>query len=91
MDEAHIDDWMKVLAPSAGLRTWFGHDPELWHEFKKKYRYELRHNKAMDTFLTRHGDKKMITLLYAAKDNQHTHAIVLREFLDAQFDELAGG
>ena len=86
--EACIDDWMKVLAPSAALRTWFGHDPDLWYEFKKKYRYELRHNKAADTFLDRHGDKKVITLLHAGKDEQHTHAIVLREFLEAQFDEL---
>jgi len=87
-EEAKFDEWVKILAPSVSLRKWFGHDPELWIEFEKKYMRELRHNKLIDTFIDQHADKKRLTLLYAAKDASCNHAIILKKYLDEQFSLL---
>jgi uncharacterized protein YeaO (DUF488 family) len=73
------------LAPTTPLREWFGHDPELWPEFQKKYKAELKANQAIDRFIETHQDKKLITLIYGAKDEAHTHAIVLQHFLEQLF------
>jgi len=81
-DEIKIDDWEKMLAPSVSLRKWFGHDPELWPEFQKKYKAELKKNKAVDDFIEKFKDKHTLTLLYAAKDETHNHALVLKEYLE---------
>jgi len=84
-EEAAIDDWQKELAPSTALRKWFGHDPERWNEFQKKYRAELKNNEAVPSFVEAHADRKKITLVYGAKDTEHTHALVLQQYLQAQF------
>lgn len=78
---AAIDEWMKEVAPSAELRQWFGHDPQRWHEFQRRYRAELRHHPdELDRLrtLVRHG---RVTLLYAARDEEHNDAVVLRDVL----------
>ena len=79
--EASIDEWAKELAPTTELRKWFNHDPALWKDFQKKYRAELKKNTAVDEFIKTHRDKKLITLVYAAKDEAHTHALVLQQYL----------
>lgn len=81
--EAHIDRWEKEVAPSTQLRQWFGHDPVKWPEFQKKYRLELKGNSSLAQLkaLSREED---VTLVYAAKDEQHTHALVLKQALDAK-------
>ena len=78
--DAQVDRWLKEVAPSTELRKWFGHDPEKWAEFKKRYRAELRDNPALAELVevAREGD---ITLIYAAKDQERNHAIVLEEIL----------
>jgi uncharacterized protein YeaO (DUF488 family) len=78
--KAGIDLWLKELAPSTELRKWFGHDPEKWPEFQKKYRAELKGNPALPELrkLCRDGD---VTLVYAAKDESHNDAVVLRQLL----------
>jgi len=81
-DSSKIDLWLKDVAPSDGLRRWFGHDPSRWVEFEKRYRAELAKN-AQNVASLREllkGDKPL-TLLYAAKDSEHNNAIVLRDFL----------
>lgn len=85
-EEANIDDWAKPLAPTVQLRKWFGHDPERWEEFQKRYRAELKKNKAIDQFIEQHYDEKHITLVYGAKDTKHTHALVLQEYLEQAFE-----
>ncbi len=82
-----FDDWVKALAPSTALRKWYRHDPALWADFQKEYRQELKKNKIIPAFVAAHKGKKVITLLYAGKDNEHTHALVLRDFLEKQFSE----
>src|SRR5690625_672716 len=79
-EKAGVDLWLKEVAPSTELRKWFGHDPEKWAEFKKRYRAELKDNPALAGLIevAREGD---ITLVYAAKDQMHNHAVVLEEIL----------
>jgi len=79
--EAAIDYWMKELAPSTELRKWFGHDPDRWTEFRRRYSKEIReHRDELERLrdLARHG---VVTLVYAAHDEAHNDAVVLREVL----------
>lgn len=79
------DAWAKELAPSNELRKWFGHDPEKWTEFVKRYRAELAQTHATQKIreLTEAAKRsKTITLLYGAKDEQHNEAVVLRSLFE---------
>ena len=78
---ARIDLWLKDVAPSTELRKWFGHDPEKWSEFRKRYRAELKGNPALAELkaLARQGS---ITLVYSARDELHNDAVVLKAILD---------
>jgi len=84
-EAAHVVEWAKDIAPSTELREWYGHDPENWVEFKKRYKAELKKNEALDGFIEKYQQEKLLTLVYATKDEEHTHAIVLKEFLDHEF------
>jgi uncharacterized protein YeaO (DUF488 family) len=77
----NIDDWAKVLAPTTELRKWFNHDPALWAVFQQRYKQELKHNEEVVSFIEKYEDKKLITLVYAAKDTEHNHALVLQQYL----------
>lgn len=80
-EDAAIEAWAKNVAPTTALRKWFGHDPELWEQFKQKYKSELVKNKAVAEFLENYKHLKKITLIYAALDKEHTHALILQDFL----------
>lgn len=82
---ASIHSWVKTLAPSTALRRWFRHDPELWPEFVKRYRRELKSNKGIAEFVNSFWHLKQITLLYAASDEAHNHALVLKDFLENHY------
>ena len=78
---AAIDQWMKDIAPSTGLRKWFSHDPARWDEFQRRYAKEVHRNAALlDQLrsLARHGP---ITLVYSAHDEKHNDAVELRELI----------
>jgi uncharacterized protein YeaO (DUF488 family) len=81
-ERAHLDLWLKELAPSTELRKWFNHDPERWTGFRRKYMTELTKNLenvvALKKILKAH---KRVTLLYAAKDEEHNEAIVIKDFM----------
>lgn len=79
-EDAKIDVWLKDVAPSAALRKWFGHDPEKWDEFRKRYRTEIRENKDAFDELKRAATDNA-TLVYGAKDTEHNNAVVLQECL----------
>ena len=79
--KANINLWVKDLAPSTELRKWFGHDPEKWSEFQKKYRAELKDNPALSEIRAL-SCQDNVTLIYAAKDEVHNHALVLKQVLD---------
>lgn len=80
-EKAHVDLWLKDIAPSTELRKWFGHDPAKWAEFKRRYRTELEQNDEQVELLTKEIEKGMVTLVYGAKDEEHNAAVVLRELL----------
>jgi uncharacterized protein YeaO (DUF488 family) len=79
--DAAIDQWVKDIAPSTALRKWFGHDPERWAEFRRRYAAEIhRHPEQLSTLrnLARQGP---ITLVFSAHDELHNDAVALRDFL----------
>lgn len=80
-DELPFDEWRKDLAPSPELRTWFGHDPKKFKQFTKRYRAELGDYEAEMRELIARASGGVLTLLYAAKDPMHNHALVLRDRL----------
>ena len=80
-EKAKIDLWLKSVAPSSDLRKWFGHVPERFPEFTKRYKAELAESGALDDLrkvLSEHPDA---TLLFAAHDEEHNNAVVLKELL----------
>jgi uncharacterized protein YeaO (DUF488 family) len=82
---AHLDLWLREVAPSTELRTWFAHDLERWPGFQRRYRRELQgHEALLDMLLEigRHRDR--VTLLYGARDREHNEAQVLAEVLLAR-------
>lgn len=84
-EDLDLDVWAKELAPSTELRKWFGHDPERWPEFRKRYGEELRETNAREqiTELIRAAKgKSTITLLYGAKDPEHNEAVVLKKLFE---------
>ena len=80
-EKAAIDLWLKEIAPSTELRKWFGHDPGKWKEFQQKYLKELKENKEAVAVLKDHLKKETVTLLYAAKDEEHNEARVISAFV----------
>ena len=83
-EKAKIDLWLKEIAPSTELRKWFGHDPEKWTEFRKRYKAELKKNKEVVGELKSALKDGPATLIYSAHDEEHNDAVVLREFLKAK-------
>ncbi|QWV95524.1 DUF488 domain-containing protein [Geomonas oryzisoli] len=81
-DKAQLDRWDKELAPSDQLRRWFGHDPEKWLEFRERYCKELAGQGALLKDLAELAARGTLTLLYAAKDEEHNNAVVLKELLE---------
>jgi uncharacterized protein YeaO (DUF488 family) len=75
---AAIDQWMKDIAPSPALRKWFGHDPARWTEFRRRYVREIRHQGELLDELRRLARQGRVTLVYAARDEDHNDAVVLR-------------
>jgi uncharacterized protein YeaO (DUF488 family) len=81
--DLNFDEWLKDAAPSNDLRKWFRHDPERWKDFNKEYKKELNKNSELIQKIKRlEKENKTIILLFAAKDPEHNHALVLKEFLD---------
>jgi uncharacterized protein YeaO (DUF488 family) len=82
-DELHIDGWYRELAPSTELRKWFGHDPERWHEFQKRYVAQLREPDLRERLqeLAALAKRGKVTLVYGARDEEHNQAVVLRDYL----------
>lgn len=80
-EKASVDLWLKEIAPSTVLRKWFGHEPDKWKEFQKRYQGELKNNKEQVSLLKEQVKKGPVTLVYGAKDEEHNEAVVLKEWL----------
>lgn len=79
--KARFDLWLKEVAPSTELRKWFAHDPDKWTEFKQRYRAELKDSAALRQ-LKDLSCESHITLVYAARDEAHNEAVVLKQILE---------
>jgi len=80
---ARIDLWLKEIAPSAALRRWFGHDPLKWDAFRARYFRELQKNPKAVAQLNEIIRNGPVTLLFAAKDQEHNNAVALKEYLES--------
>lgn len=76
-----LSQWNKELSPSTELRQWFGHDPALWPEFRRRYAAELQPHAELLDALRALARKGTVTLVYGAHDETHNNAVALREFL----------
>ena len=88
---AAIDEWMKEIAPSAELRRWFGHDPEKWAEFRRRYKRELQGHSDMVSAIAALASRGPATLVYAARDEVHNDAVVLAAVVRARMKRMSSG
>lgn len=84
-ERADLDEWCKEVAPSTELRKWYGHDPELVNEFRRRYRAELKVGEPAEALAHLRdlvATKETVTLLTAAKDPEISEAAVLADLLN---------
>lgn len=80
-EQAGLDDWMKDIAPSDGLRKWFGHRSDRWEAFRSRYLEELEQHRGE---LAKLGDlcrRGTVTLVFAARDEEQNNAVVIKEWI----------
>jgi uncharacterized protein YeaO (DUF488 family) len=80
--EAHLDLWMREMAPSTDLRKWFAHDPSKWEEFSVRYEKELAENSELIDILEQKSRETSVTLVYAAHDVRHNSASGLKRIIE---------
>ena len=82
-----LQAWLKEVAPSNELRHWFGHDPEKWEEFQRRYAAELETKRESWQPLVEAARRGDVTLLYSSKERQHNNAVALKLFLEQRLSE----
>ena len=80
-EEADLDEWLKDIGPSTELRTWFGHDPEKFEEFARRYEAELEGSEECEHLTEVVAEHGRVTLLFGAADREHNQAVVLQDLL----------
>ena len=81
-EKAAVDLWLKDLAPSTELRKWYGHDPEKWDEFRKRYWLELGEKGDLLMLLKHRTTEGTVTFVFAASDEERNSAVALKEYLE---------
>ena len=84
-DKAALHAWLRDLAPSNELRSWFHQRPDSWLAFRKRYLKELAQPEAADALGELYelaGKRKTLTLLFASKNERHNNAVVLKDLLE---------
>jgi uncharacterized protein YeaO (DUF488 family) len=83
-EELALDSWLRDVAPSTELRTWFGHRPERWEEFQRRYREELARapRRELVDELVAAARREPVTLLFGARDQRHNQAVVIRDVVE---------
>ena len=80
-EEAHVDEWLRDIAPTTELRKWFGHDPGKWPLFERRYRAELKAKKQLLEKLLADAAGRDITLIYASREEKYNNVTVLKAVL----------
>lgn len=87
-ERADLDEWLKEIAPSPALRKWWGHNPATMDDFAHKYEAELDDNPAVAQLEQIIASHPVVTLVYAAKDPAVNHALILRNYMEHDLDQL---
>ncbi len=82
-----LDEWLKDVGPSTELRQWFGHDPQKWEKFRRKYFAELDAKPDSWDPIIRAARKGTVTLLYSSHDAQHNNALALKDYLEEKLQK----
>ena len=80
-EAARLDEWLRELAPSDELRKWFNHVPGRFPDFRSRYRDELMAHGALLADLRRRAESEPLTVVYAARDEEHNNAAVIEELI----------
>jgi uncharacterized protein YeaO (DUF488 family) len=83
---ARVDNWERDLAPSTGLRMWYGHEPSKFPRFRERYRMELLQQREALATLAIETERETVTLLCAASDLARSNAAVLKDVLEEVLD-----
>ncbi|WP_243417730.1 DUF488 domain-containing protein [Actinomycetospora cinnamomea] len=91
-DDAPWDEWLRAVAPTDELRRWYGHDPDRFEEFARRYRRELEDGQQADALadLVRKCHHGPIALMTATRDLEHSHARVLADLLADRLRAVTG-
>ena len=87
-EEAKLNEWLRDIAPSDELRKWFGHDPDKWSEFERRYREELASKEELVNKLIEDAKGEDITLLYASRETKYNNVVVLKNVLEERMSQL---
>jgi uncharacterized protein YeaO (DUF488 family) len=85
-EKAKVDMWIKEIAPSTDLRRWYGHDPDKWAEFKRRYTVELDAKPGIVEEIMKEVRAGVVTLLYSSKEEQLNNAVALKEYIETILD-----
>ncbi|WP_353117703.1 DUF488 family protein [Myroides odoratus] len=86
-ENAAIEEWAKDITPTTEIRKAYGHIVEHWQTFTYQYLQELKHNELIPTYLEKWEDYPVITFVYAARDTEHTHALILQDYMQKLFNQ----
>ena len=81
-DALKLDTWLKDVAPSDGLRRWFGHEPKKWNGFRDRYFAELEANPQTWESVAKTARRGRVTLIYSSRDMEHNNAVALKDYLE---------
>lgn len=82
-EKLKADAWLKNIAPSTPLRKWFGHDPQKWDEFRKRYFKELDSHPEEVRLLREKARHGSLTLVFGAKEERFNNAEAIKEYLES--------
>jgi uncharacterized protein YeaO (DUF488 family) len=90
-DALKLDTWLKDVAPSDGLRRWFGHEPKKWNGFRDRYFAELDANPQTWESVAKAGRHGRVTLIYSSRDTEHNNAVALKTYLEDKMQRGTSG
>ena len=90
-DSLKLDTWLKDVAPSNGLRRWFGHEPKKWDGFQDRYSAELDANPQAWESVVKAARRGHVTLIYSSRDTEHNNAVALKNYLEDKMQRGISG
>ena len=80
--KAKVDLWLKEISPSNELRKWYGHVPEKWVEFKKRYLKEIEDQEEGFDLIIKKAKREIVTFLFSSQEEKLNNAAALKEFVE---------